>query len=1171
MKTERILLFACLFLTTALLASAAWAAALPADAPTIDPWQPLTPPPGSQVTALAVSPQFATDRTVFSATDTGVYRSLDSGHSWTAISTDIRRAHKIVLSPRYPADRTLFVLGPSSAQPWDALFLTNDGGITWHVVWHGGEAVDLALSPGFATDGTAFLAVSTYPGQVLRSTNHGVTWQPLPDPVDLQPVLRLAVSPDFPADHTLFAAGFGPLNRSTDGGASWHTMPAPGPNYGIALSPDFAADHTLWVSYREIEASGVEPESGVARSADDGNTWDVTGAGLPGYYATSYHELGATADGEAQILALDPSFFGAEFPARLYASFDGGVNWAPQAPLPGNAVPRQVTTAGRWPAVLALGDGVAYRYSGSCYELLADGGVETDPTKADYAGVALAWDIPNTMLTAGYADDYRHDGTYSMRTGTDGDGPNIYSYSSVRQRVTIPADASSATLTLWRYPILGDAAAVGKDQVEAADLLDAGSEVADYQYLLALHDDGSYDVLRTWRDNSQSWTETTVDLSAYAGRSIRLHFGTFNNGTGGRSGMFIDQASLQVCLQAEQSAARLYLPMIVHRSAPATATPTPSPTSTGTPTSTPSPIPTATPGFVPTPYWAGQLNLPAGSRPHGVALNAAGDRAYVAFHGIDHSGHTLGVVNEYLSLQAQIDLGPGATGPNGVAVIPSDGRVVIANRQTNNASVVEPVTGAVVATLPAGSMPDGVVVQAGFGYIANFGSDSVTVFDPASLSVVATLTGVGDEPSMLVAGEPGSNEVFLTAHGSNQVFHLRGTSVLGHWDGIAAPYGITYDAASRRLYVANRGPAHTVTVIDVALDAVVGTIPVGKEPYVLLVNPESGHLFVACGDEVKVYDTYNWSPLTSIPVPPGATEGIAFEPRLSKVFVTSAASDALTVIQDQGPARVLFSSDRDGNGEIYRMLPDGRNVQRLTFTADSWETRAVGSPDGLWIAYERHETLGPNQIWLMSRDGRNAHMLTDGLSDNVQPTWSADSSKLAFASSRDGDWEIYVLDLATRAVTRLTDNTWDDFQPDWSKINGRIAFVSTRYTPNGELFTMAADGSDVQQLTSNINGDSEPSWSPLANRLAFFGTRPAGQALYTVHSDGSSVQLLAPQLLRPNAPAWGFVGDAIVFSGYRPGNGYSEIMRIEADGSGLALLTNNEVNFDYSPGWLPGW
>ncbi|MCB0206873.1 MAG: hypothetical protein KDH89_18805, partial [Anaerolineae bacterium] len=111
----------------------------------------------------------------------------------------------------------------------------------------------------------------------------------------------------------------------------------------------------------------------------------------------------------------------------------------------------------------------------------------------------------------------------------------------------------------------------------------------------------------------------------------------------------------------------------------------------------------------------------------------------------------------------------------------------------------------------------------------------------------------------------------------------------------------------------------------------------------------------------------------------------------------------------------------------------------------------------------------------------------------------------------------------------------------------------------------------VQQLTSNVNGDSQPSWSPLANRLVFHGTRPAGQALYTVRSDGADVHLLAPQSLQPASPAWGLVGDTIVFSGFRPGSGYSEIMRIEADGSGLALLTNNEANFDYSPGWLPGW
>jgi TolB protein len=287
--------------------------------------------------------------------------------------------------------------------------------------------------------------------------------------------------------------------------------------------------------------------------------------------------------------------------------------------------------------------------------------------------------------------------------------------------------------------------------------------------------------------------------------------------------------------------------------------------------------------------------------------------------------------------------------------------------------------------------------------------------------------------------------------------------------------------------------------------------------------------------------------------------------------VASAASDALTAIQDQGPTQVVFASDRDGNGEIYRMLPDGRRQVRLTFTPDAWENAPAGSPDGRWIAFERMDgSGGPSQIWLMSRDGRGATMLTDGPFNNLHPTWSADSRRIALASDRDGDWDIYVLDLATRGLTKLTDNTRDDLHPAWSAMNGRIAFTSYRTPSNGEIFTMAADGSDVRQVTGGFD-DSSPSWSPAGDRIAFWGSRPQGQALYMARSDGSDVRLLAPQALRPGGPAWGFAGEALVFSGYRPGSGYSEILRIQADGSGLALLTNNEVNFDYSPNWLAGW
>jgi hypothetical protein len=87
---------------------------------------------------------------------------------------------------------------------------------------------------------------------------------------------------------------------------------------------------------------------------------------------------------------------------------------------------------------------------------------------------------------------------------------------------------------------------------------------------------------------------------------------------------------------------------------------------------------------------------------------------------------------------------------------------------------------------------------------------------------------------------------------------------------------------------------------------------------------------------VKVYRTLDWAPVTTIPVPAGAEEGIAVDAGRDRVYVTSRDGDALTVIQDAAPPLVLFTSNRDGNTEIYRMLPDGREQVRLTI---SWLDR----------------------------------------------------------------------------------------------------------------------------------------------------------------------------------------------------------------------------------------
>ena len=61
--------------------------------------------------------------------------------------------------------------------------------------------------------------------------------------------------------------------------------------------------------------------------------------------------------------------------------------------------------------------------------------------------------------------------------------------------------------------------------------------------------------------------------------------------------------------------------------------------------------------------------------------------------------------------------------------------------------------------------------------------------------------------------------------------------------------------------------------------------------------------------------------------------------------------------------------------------------------------------------------------------------------------------------------------------TRLTSNTADDYGPSWSPDGKRIAFYSTR-DGNYEIYVMQADGSGQTRLTSNTADDNGPSWSP---------------------------------------------------------------------------------------------
>ena len=68
----------------------------------------------------------------------------------------------------------------------------------------------------------------------------------------------------------------------------------------------------------------------------------------------------------------------------------------------------------------------------------------------------------------------------------------------------------------------------------------------------------------------------------------------------------------------------------------------------------------------------------------------------------------------------------------------------------------------------------------------------------------------------------------------------------------------------------------------------------------------------------------------------------------------------------------------------------------------------------------------------MDTDGQNQTRLTTNSAGDYVPDWSSDGKKIAFASYRAGDYEIYVMDPDGSNQTRLTDNTTGDYSPAWS-------------------------------------------------------------------------------------------------------------------------------------------
>ena len=266
------------------------------------------------VYAIAASPDFGRDGVCFVARESGLYRFDAHSGDWRDAYASLNLPAALVtpavaLSPAYDTDRTVF------AGTNGGVLRSEDGGETWvlGVMPKPAPVVSaVALSPGFATDGLLF--AGTMEDGLLRSPDRGTQWHRWNFGLLDRRILCVAVSPEFGADATVLVGADTGIFRSINGGRSWRQLPFPpdlAPVLSAALLPHAAAGASLFV--------GTE-SNGLYVSHDDGNTWTRLAEDVVPDVVTAIC-LEARAQAAPHLLVATD--------ARIYLSRDGGGHWLP--------------------------------------------------------------------------------------------------------------------------------------------------------------------------------------------------------------------------------------------------------------------------------------------------------------------------------------------------------------------------------------------------------------------------------------------------------------------------------------------------------------------------------------------------------------------------------------------------------------------------------------------------------------------------------------------------------------------------------------------------------------------------------------------------------------------------------------------------------------------------
>ena len=301
---------------------------------------------------------------------------------------------------------------------------------------------------------------------------------------------------------------------------------------------------------------------------------------------------------------------------------------------------------------------------------------------------------------------------------------------------------------------------------------------------------------------------------------------------------------------------------------------------------------------------------------------------------------------------------------------------------------------------------------------------------------------------------------------------------------------------------------------------------------------------------------------------------------------------------------IVFTSDIDGNREIFSLDPEKAELVNLTKSAGSEYAPSL-SPDGSHVAFlagdDNHNVLevislaeetsgrtavssidgshrdhrwsptGERLAYLVQNGGDpSTHVADYDGSTSMELTtivahevggWSYDGSSVVFTVREGPGQGIYVRNPDGVNEVRLTDKP--DYNPCWSPNSHKIAFISER-DGNPEIYVMNSDATELKRITESSGIEYDIAWSPDGRKIAFASDQDGSPEIYVVDIRDGEIERLTRNSVRDDQPVWSRDGKHIAFVSYLDGDG--EIVMMDADGKNQQRLTNNAYD-DYAPTW----